>query len=310
MQTKAHGIMFHHFSKENYNPKHQGAISADDLAKLIEYLGVKHILSARQWLEKAENGTLTDRDICLTFDDALMSQYNIALPVLENYALTGFWFVYTKVIEGEVEMFEIYRKFRTEEYENINDFYHDFFAVLDNSKYRNQVIKALRNFITEKYLIDFPFYSENDKKFRFIRDKVLDINSYKEIMNLMLDQRHIDIKRYSSYLWLREKHLKQLHRKGHLIGLHSHTHPMFMGDLNQSEQKLEYDTNFRILEKVLSERPRTMSHPCNSYTKATLSILKSLGIKIGFRANMVKIRGSSLEYPREDHMNLIREMKK
>jgi hypothetical protein len=52
-----------------------------------------------------------------------------------------------------------------------------------------------------------------------------------------------------------------------------------------------------------------MSHPCNSYTADTLSILAELGISLGFRATM---RGaadaSALERPREDHANIMVQM--
>ena len=48
-----------------------------------------------------------------------------------------------------------------------------------------------------------------------------------------------------------------------------------------------------------------MSHPCNSYSHDTLMILRELGISLGFAANM-QVRGQSeLEYPREDHANLV-----
>ena len=51
-----------------------------------------------------------------------------------------------------------------------------------------------------------------------------------------------------------------------------------------------------------------MSHPCNSYNAATLSLLRELGITLGFRANMAKLGLSELEYPREDHANLVRAL--
>jgi hypothetical protein len=48
-----------------------------------------------------------------------------------------------------------------------------------------------------------------------------------------------------------------------------------------------------------------MSHPCNSYNATTLSVLRELGITVGFRANMAAGKISELEYPREDHANLV-----
>jgi hypothetical protein len=52
-----------------------------------------------------------------------------------------------------------------------------------------------------------------------------------------------------------------------------------------------------------------MSHPCNSYNDATLVILRELGIVLGFCSNMLRpIAPSPLEYPREDHANLLKRL--
>ena len=53
-----------------------------------------------------------------------------------------------------------------------------------------------------------------------------------------------------------------------------------------------------------------MSHPLNSYSIDTISILDEMGIQCGFRSNMItnehpSILGSpDLEIPREDSSNL------
>ena len=53
-----------------------------------------------------------------------------------------------------------------------------------------------------------------------------------------------------------------------------------------------------------------MSHPCNSYSADTIGILRGMGIMLGFRANMEKIENMSMyEYPRQDHANLMKELR-
>jgi hypothetical protein len=53
-----------------------------------------------------------------------------------------------------------------------------------------------------------------------------------------------------------------------------------------------------------------MSHPINSYSLDTISILDEMGIKCGFRSNMLASNETSLiwpnnlEIPREDSSNL------
>jgi hypothetical protein len=79
----AHGVMFHHFHDDRHR-RGQGSISAEQLVELIEHLGRNDILPAQEWMRRAAVGALTDTDTCLTFDDALRCQYDVALPVLRD----------------------------------------------------------------------------------------------------------------------------------------------------------------------------------------------------------------------------------
>ena len=78
--------------------------------------------------------------------------------------------------------------------------------------------------------------------------------------------------------------------------------------LNEDEQRYEYKSNHAHLTSLLGEPPAVVSHPCNSYNQTTLRILRSLGVKVGFRANMAIGFSSELELPREDHANLVRRV--
>ncbi len=305
-----HGIMFHHFH-DGKHPGQQGSISASDLSKIIETLRHHHhILPALEWYNKAMNGMLDSCDLCFTFDDALLCQYEVALPILEHYHLTGFWFVYTSVCTGSVEMLEMYRRFRCTCFDSIEDFYADFFDTLKTTQYGHEVNTALETFSPCEYLSDFPFYSPEDRTFRFVRDKLLDQDAYAAVMGAMMDEHNFDINVCRDELWMRESHLRDLHSRGHIVGLHSHTHPTVLANLSPEKQKMEYATNFETLRNIIGVAPIAMSHPCNSYTTDTLTILRRLGIRLGFRANMAVLPAvSELECPREDHTNIMRIIK-
>jgi len=122
----SHGVMFHHFH-DSLHPAGQGSISADELTRMIESIGPQRILPAREFLWRANRNQLPPDAICLTFDDNLHCQYDIARPVLDRFALTGFWFVYTSVLQGNVEPLEIYRHFRMTQFESVDAFYGAFF---------------------------------------------------------------------------------------------------------------------------------------------------------------------------------------
>lgn len=304
----AHGIMFHHFH-DGTHPVSQGSISADQLAQIIDHLGAGRILGAREWLRRATTGSLEPRDVCLTFDDALLCQYDVALPVLEHFHLTGFWFVYTSVCTGTIEMLEVYRRFRHECFADIDHFYDSFFDTIGETVYGDHVNAGLQRFDPAEYLWDCPFYSTSDKRFRFVRDEILGSTAYDSVMTQMMDHHGFDISRCTSALWMREAHLRDLHGRGHLMGLHSHTHPTALASLPAEEQEKEYATNHETLRDIVGETPLAMSHPGDSYTTETLGILRRLGIKVGFRATMAsRVNAGELEFPREDHMNVLRAL--
>lgn len=300
-----HSIMFHHFHDEKHY-KGQGSITANDLERFIKHYGPR-ILNAEDFISKAIIGDLKPTDVCFSFDDSLLCQYDIARPVLNKHGIKAFFFCYSKVISGEIENLEVYRKFRTLKYKTMNDFYLAFEIAFKDSAFYERI--ELLGGMNKTYLSEFPFYTEEDRKFRYIRDKVLNQNEYEEVMDLMLGP--LNIKEYSKNLWMEPKHLKALHKEGHLIGLHSHSHPTKLKELSMAEQKYEYETNFRILKGITKCAPISMSHPCNSYDQATLSILKDLGILIGFRSNMSDYTPivSNLEILREDHANVMKELK-
>jgi peptidoglycan/xylan/chitin deacetylase (PgdA/CDA1 family) len=300
--------MFHHFHGAGH-PATQGSISAEQLADLIGFLGRERILPADEWLARAGRGQLGDGDLCLTFDDSLRCQYDIARPVLAELGLTAFWFVYTSVLEGRVERLELYRRFRTVGFASLEAFYTAFFEAVGRSGHGPQVERALHGFAPATYLAQYPFYITADRQFRYVRDEVLGPQQYHAVMEEMIASRGLDVQELTRNLWIDDDCVRQLHADGHVIGLHSHTHPTRMAELSPEAQEQEYHANFAHLERVLSVAPTAMSHPCDSYSEQTLDIVRRLGIVLGFRSNLSRPRTCELDYPREDHANLLAEMR-
>jgi peptidoglycan/xylan/chitin deacetylase (PgdA/CDA1 family) len=225
--------------------------------------------------------------------------------VLREYGITAFWFVYTSPFEGKIERLELYRYYRTTQFVCIEDFYTSFFEALTESPEGDRAAQALRDFDPSLYLTEWRYYTDNDKRFRFLRDRVLGTIRYNRVMDVMISSSGLSEQQLAADLWMDENCLSELHSQGHVIGLHSHTHPTLMESLPTSTQKHEYDVNYRWIAEIVKEQPTTMSHPCNSYNSATLDIARELGIVLGFRADMIGPTLSSLEFPREDHSHLV-----
>ncbi|MDA9705217.1 polysaccharide deacetylase family protein [SAR86 cluster bacterium] len=303
-----HSIMFHHFHDEIHLPA-QGSLSSYDFIKMVDWLSKNYsLIGANDYILKYENKTLKEKDICLSFDDALKCQYDIAIPILKDYGIDAFFFVYSAVFSDEPDPLEIYRYFRTSMFENIDAFYDLFFKkVLNKNKSSYDAHNIIFNELD--YLKELPYHSDNDRWFRYIRDQYLSSSDYDIFMAEMMAEMNFDVEAAKKNLWMTEEELKTLSSDGHLIGLHSYSHPTQINKLSKSQQLLEYTRNYEHLKSLLKKEPISMSHPCGLYNQDTLEILKSLGIKIGFCSSMKNIEfKSSLEIPRENHANILKKM--
>jgi len=311
-----HGIMFHHFHDDGTHTKGQGSIDKDDFYKMINFIGRNNILDADIFFEKFKNNKLKEKEVCLTFDDAIKCQIDVALPVLEELKIKSFFFVYTSMFEGKPDNLEIFRYFRMNYFNNVDEFYNSFYQVLDKDlktffEDNNDKIKATK--------IKFPYYSIEDIKFRLVRNIFLTKSHYEETMFLMLKEKQFNYKDFFKKLFFQKDDLIRLDSLGHFVGLHSHNHPTLLEKLNYDEQKDEYEKCLSSISNIL-DKPKNeikyMAHPCGSYNKDTLEILKELGIELGFKQimtiepekGMKKINNSFLEIARQDHAEIYKIM--
>ena len=190
----------------------------------------------------------------------------------------------------------------------MEDFYEHFFEFASRT-FPNEYASGLTDFDPDAYLVNFPFYSRTDRIFRYLRDDVLGPERYHAVMSALIISFDFDVPAIVSNLWMTNEHLRTMRDEGHVIGLHSYSHPTRLAALSTEGQREEYRKNFDHLVKLLGEAPVCMSHPCNSYSLDTLSILEEAGIRLGFRSNMQHIANRSpFEFPREDHANIIAKM--
>ena len=299
--------MFHHFHGGRHVAS-QGSISADEFARVLDFVaGEERLVGADEFHERAVSGNLGDDRVCITFDDSLLCQYEVAWPVMEERGLTGFFFVHSGAFVGPPDLLEVYRHFRTTRFAGIDDFYDRF--VERARELHDGVASAIDRFDPSTYLVEYAFYSDRDRLFRHLRDDVLGADRYDEVMAGMMEERGYSPEAVRDLLYMREVHLTELRAAGNHIGLHSHTHPLSMGTLAPERQRDEYLDNMRFIESVLGERPRSMSHPMGRYSGHSLAALVDMGVQVGFRDNPSDAGGGTLlELPREDHTSVMARM--
>jgi len=129
-----HSVMFHHFHDDFHLPG-QGSLSASDFDLMISWLSDRYvILDAQEYKSRFLSRTLKNTDICLSFDDALKCQYDIALPVLRKNNISAFFFIHSTALFSSTDFLEIFRYFRTTQFKNLEEFYTYFFKSLMEKK--------------------------------------------------------------------------------------------------------------------------------------------------------------------------------
>ena len=294
------GIMFHHFIDDKH-PYIQGALTACEFEDALVRIGPKRFLPPDVWIAHSQAGALTPDDLCLTLDDALLSQVDVALPVLDRYGLKAFFFIYSAIFNGYIELFEMIRYFRNVEFASNHDFYDAFYAALRTTPDWARVEPALHSPAAAAHLSAHGFYSRQDRIFRFVRDTLLDRDAYYGICEAMMAARNFDQKAIARKLWLDNDALVRLDSQGHMIGLHSNTHPTNLGTWTAARQRQEYGINHAHLTALLGKPPRSVAYPSGNYDGATLALMREFNIEVGFRSDEASRPGSLLEQPRLDY---------
>ena len=289
----------------------QGSITASQFDQIVREIGVANILDPIVWMEKFSQSTLQPGETCITFDDALLGQFDHALPILDYYGIKAFWFVYSSVFEGKMEVLEVYRRFRNCYFLDFDDFYKNF---LNECKSQYPHIENIVHKIDPDRIdlisAKFPFYSKKDIVFRLLRDDHLTHIQYCSVMDELISKKNLTMQSLGKGLWLNNRHIKKLAQEGHVIGLHGYDHVTAMAELSHEAQLDQYQRNMEHLEEVIGIRPNTMAHPNNSFCDTTLEILRDLSVQLGFRSNMDNCicpenPNFELLVPRIDHSRLL-----
>ncbi|MDA9981576.1 polysaccharide deacetylase family protein [Gammaproteobacteria bacterium] len=308
--VQPHGLMFHRFHSPGSHPTGQGSVPGPELENILRYVGTGRILEPDAWLDGLARGTLSPESICLTFDDGLRSQIDVAVPILDKLDLKAFWFVFSSVFDGGIDYHEVYNRFAIQTFPTFDEFVHFFLS---------EAGIPARLFETEQYRAyeqdmrnHFDFYTSNDIRFRYIRNSVMNWEDYQASMEIVMAARGCCVDELAKDIWMTEDNLACLASNGHHIGLHSYSHPLVFADLSATEQKDEYHRNRDHITAITGTVPSSMSHPLGSYSGTTLDVLGELGVTCGFRSSMTPGFGledkriANLQLPRADSTDLVK----
>jgi len=284
-----HGIMFHRFHQDK---QYGGSISPQNLENIINMIDTRRILTPAEWIDKCINNSLDDKDICLTFDDCLKSQYQIALPILQKYKLKAFFFVHSITFDNNYEYNELFFTLIKDNYESFDIFFDQYLKYMNIN--HDIFISNKFNDFKDKLIAHHNHYSENEIKYRFLRNIYFKMDKFIDSVKSFFSN---EIMQLDKKIWMTSNEVEHLSKLGHYIGLHTHSHFTNFLSLNYGEQKKEYQVNKDKLESIIDKKIYASSHPLGLYNDDTLTILKELDIVCAFRSNNQIPEGKKIKNP-------------
>jgi peptidoglycan/xylan/chitin deacetylase (PgdA/CDA1 family) len=281
-----------------------GSISKSIFIEIISNLREKYCINNPEtWINKAHANKLDRFDICFTFDDTIKSQFIVAKDILDSYKIRAFFFVYTGMFHNYIPRLEVYRYFISKYYCKFEQFFGEFLEIME--EYSGIDLKNILEIFPENYLRQFSFYSPEERLYRFIRDKILRQNDYMAVMDKMIASKTSLANLIRDNLWMSPDQIWELTQEGHFIGLHSVSHPTDLGERSDFEQEQEYMQNKSDLEEITGKEVVCVAYPSGSYNHFTISLMKKLGMKIGFKTGMSPGQNFLFDIPRLSAGDLI-----
>lgn len=117
-----------------------------------------------------------------------------------------------------VEMFEVYRKFRTTCFESMGEFYKAFRLAVVRTNSWHRLEDLLRGYKHSDWG-EYPFYTEEDTWFRHVREH-LGEEQYGVVMGRMMQEKSINPETLADGLWMTPIDLQHLHQGGHIVKLY------------------------------------------------------------------------------------------
>ena len=296
--TELSSIMFHDLHLDEKN-KTQGSVDSEEFRKIIDHIRAIHEIENATNIKSLNNQQIINK-IFFTFDDGLKSQFQIGNQLLNENDIRACFFIHTAPLSGEYDVHQILRIFRnSSRFKSVEGFNIEFLDFLYKNLDEEKIVKLETSFINSQYLEQFTFYSENDRKLRYVRDFYFDHNDYKNLSLDFIKSYEVNVKSLVETTYMDESSILKLHNMGHYIGLHSHSHASNLKTLEYEKQRFEIQKNIDVLTDIIDEKPLAMSYPSNSYNEETIDILKIKGIKFGFRADTL-VNKSPYELSRID----------
>ena len=255
--------MYHRIADPAFDPWDL-SVSPANFEAQVRWLQKEYTIVTMQQVQYfVQGGDIPDRSVCISFDDAYLDNYEIALPILERYKMPACFFVPGYFVEQHLsfwwdELTDIIFSQAIQNPENSAAWNSWRWPAPTPDRYCRQLITNWEKLRPLTY-----------DEIRFELDQLKETIGYKTPAALGL-------------LPMTSTQLANAGNTGLIeLGVHTQTHP-FLPDHEKEIQKQEIAHNAAWLKEFPGAMTNIIAYPYGAYNAETLAVAKGLGFLLGF----------------------------
>ncbi len=247
----------YHYIRDPAQYAHPGIhpLAMSDFAAQVDWLAERYHMATPDEAEAFVGGEagLPGPSVVLTFDDGMLDHQQAAREVLAPRRIRSVFFVSSKpLVERRAVMVHKIHWLRASSQPAA--FRRAFMALLPKQWHPGED-PEIAAAAARIYVYDSP----DDGRLKYLINFVLPYALMDEISSKLLAERGISEAEFCDDLYMTTEAMEALHRAGHCIGAHGHSHAPFtrLGD----GLAADIESNIDCLSAIGGERPRWVSYP-------------------------------------------------
>lgn len=261
-----------------------------------------NIVTMEQVLEAiSAKEKLPEKALLLTFDDGYADNYNVAMPILEEYGVQGSFFIPGKTFTTH-QLLDVNKIHYVLASANIYNLVEDLKKEMDY--YRGQEFQYAP---TEELFAKYAVASRFDiKETVFVKQMLQTVlpERLRNIISSKLFAKYVGVteEQLAYELYMSEEQIRTMKRHGMFIGIHGYDH-YWLGNLPVEQMENDISLALDALDEFVDRKQWVMNYPYGNYNKDVLAYISKQGACLGLttEVRLADIdKDNPLELPRLD----------
>ena len=261
-----------------------------------------NIVTMEQVLEAiSTKEKLPEKALLLTFDDGYADNYNVAMPILEEYGVQGSFFIPGKTFTTH-QLLDVNKIHYVLASANIYNLVEDLKKEMDY--YRGQEFQYAP---TEELFAKYDVASRFDiKETVFVKQMLQTVlpERLRNIISSKLFAKYVGVteEQLAYELYMSEEQIRTMKRHGMFIGIHGYDH-YWLGNLPVEQMENDISLALDALDEFVDRKQWVMNYPYGNYNKDVIAYISKQGACLGLttEVRLADIdKDNPLELPRLD----------